>query len=142
MASSFSLQPQSPDDNDIKSTVTVPVVELNAVITEGNLTRIETILDQILDMYGVALVSECHLLHTAASCGQIATVRLLITKHNWPVDCKNENEQTPLHVACGSGCLHVTRVLIIMHKADLNARDKDNNTPLHTAARHGRTHIS
>ena len=137
MASSLSLQPQSPDDNDIKSTVTVPVVELHAAVTEGNLTKLESILDR----YGVDLVSEYHLLHTAASCGQVATVKLLITKYNWPVDCKNENEQTPLHLACGSGDLDVIQVLIMEYKADLNVRDKQNDTPLHIAARHGRIEV-
>ena len=130
MASSLSLQPQSPDDNDIKSTGTVPVVELHAAVTEGNLTKLETILDR----YGVDLVSEYHLLHTAASS---ATVKLLLTKYNWPVDCKNENKQTPLHVACGSGDLDVIRVLVTEYKADLSVRDKQNDTPLHIAARHG-----
>ena len=137
MALSLRIQPQSPDDNDIKSTGTVPVVELHAAVTEGNLTKLESILDR----YGVDLVSEYHLLHTAASCGQVATVRLLITKYNWPVDCKNENEQTPLHVACGSGDLKVIQVLITEYKADLNVRDKQNDTPLHIAAQHGRIEV-
>ena len=133
-STSLSLQPQ-PLDKDM---ATVPVVELHAAVTEGNLTKIETILDRSLDRYGVDLVSKYHLLHTAASCGQVETVRLLITKYNWPVDCKNENEQTPLH---GCGHLNVIRELVLEHKADLNARDKDSDTPLHTAARYGRTDI-
>ena len=133
MASSLSLQPQSPDDNDIKS-------ELHAAVTEGNLTKLETILDRSLDKYGVALVSECHLLHIAALCGQVTTVRLLITKYNWPIDCKNENEQTPLHLACSSGHLDVIRVLVTEYKADSNISDKQNDTPLHIAA--GQGHIN
>ena len=136
MGSSVSLQPQSPDDNGIKFTA-VPVVELHAAVTEGNLTKLET----ILDWFGVDLVSEYHLLHTAASCGQVATVKLLITKYNWPVDCKNEKEQTPLHLACSSGHLDVIRVLVLEYKADMNARDTDSDMPLHTAARHGYTDI-
>ena len=137
-STSLSLQLQSLDDNDI---ATVPVVELHAAVTDGNLTKLETILDQSLDRYGVDLVSQYHLLHTAASCGQVATVRLLITKYNWPVDCKNEKEQTPLHVACGSGHLDVIRVLFMEYKADLNVRDKQNDTPLHIAARHRRIDV-
>ncbi len=133
--SSTSLSLQSPDDNDIKLTVAVPVVELHAAVTEGNLAKIKAILD--LDWKGIDLGSRCHLLHTAASCGQVATVKLLITKYNWPVDCKIENEQTPLHVACSGGYLDVIRVLITEYKADLNVRDKQNDTPLHTAAGHG-----
>ena len=99
MASSLSLQLQSPD----------------AAVTEGNLTKIETMLDR----YGVDFASECHLLHTAASRGQVATVKLLLTKYNWSVDCKNEKEQTPLHIACGSGDLDVIRVLVTEYNADL-----------------------
>ena len=137
-STSLSLQLQSLDDNDI---ATVPVVELHAAVTDGNLTKLETILDQSLDRYGVDLVSQYHLLHTAASCGQVATVRLLITKYNWPVDYKNEKEQTPLHVACGSGHLDVIRVLFMEYKADLNVRDKQNDIPLHIAARHGRIDV-
>ena len=128
-SSSTSLSLQSP------SGLTVPVAELYTAVKEGNLTIIKTTLD--LDWNGVDLVSQCHLLRTAASCGQVETVRLLITRYNWPVDCRNENQQTPLHVACGSGHLDVMRVLVMEDKADLNARDKDNDIPLHVAATHG-----
>ena len=139
MASSLSLQSQPPDDNDIKSTITVPVVELHDAVTEGNLTKIKTIIDQ--HWKSVDLVSKYHLLHTAASCGQVETVRLLITKYNWPVDCKNKIKQTPLHVACGNGHLDVIKVLVLEYKADLYACDADSDMPLHTAARRGYTDI-
>ena len=132
---SSNLSLQSPGDN-----AAIPVAELHAAVIEGNLTKIKTTLAD-LDRKGVDFVSQCHLLHTAASCGQVEAVRLLITGYKWPVDCRNENEQTPLHVACGNGCLDVIRVLVMKYKADLYARDKDNNTPLHTAAVHGYTDV-
>ena len=86
MASSSScLSLQSPDDN-----VTIPVAELHAAVKEGNLAEIKTTLD--LYWNSVDLISQCCLLHTAASCGQVEAVRLLATKYKWPVDCRNENE--------------------------------------------------
>ena len=133
-SSSSSLILQSPDDN-----VTIPVTELHAAVKEGNLIKAKTILD--LGWKGGDIVSHipCCLLHIAASCDQVEIVRLLITEYKWPIDCRNENEQTPLHIACGKGCLNVIQELAMEYKADLNARDKDNDTPLHTAARHGYT---
>ena len=115
-------------------TVRVPVSELYRAVRDEQLDELQALLDGI-DLGHVDVVSQCHLLHTAASCDQVTIVRLLITKYNWPVDCKNEDEQTPLHLACDNDCLNVIRMLVMEYKADLNARDKHNDTPLHVAAR-------
>ena len=117
----------------------VTVAELHAAVKEGNLTKIETALD--LDWNSVDVISQHHLLHTAASCGQIKVARLIITRYKWPVNCRNENKQTPLHVACGSGYLELVRTLVTEYKADLKACDKDDDTPLHVAAKHGHIDI-
>ena len=138
MASSWSLEVMINGRGCRNRTVPVYTSELHYAITEGNLTVIEILLDP---SHRIDLVSKYHLLHTAASCGQVATVKLLLTKYNWPVDCKNDNKQTSLHLACGNGHLDVVRMLVLEYEADLNARDKNNDMPLHAAARYGHTDI-
>ena len=116
-----------------RSVTAVPVTELYTAVQEEQLEELKVILDGI----DLSHVLRYHLLHKAASHGQVKTVRLLITRYKWPVNCRNENKQTPLHVACGSGHLEVVRTLVTEYKADLKAHDKDGDTPLHVAARHG-----
>jgi ankyrin repeat protein len=74
-------------------------------------------------------------LHIAASHGHKEVVRLLITKHNSPVDYNNNCfKLTPLHLACYCGHSCIIKELVIEHKADLNSRDKGCATPLFKAA--------
>ena len=77
------------------------------------------------------------LLHYALSYDQIEIVRLLITKFECSVDCRNEANETPLHLACRTGDRDVVRMFVSEYKADLLARDNDNNTPLSTAVTSG-----
>ena len=77
-------------------------------------------------------------LHVAAQSGQKAVISILIDTYSCPVDCRNNNKQTPLHMACIKGLSHfdIVTMLVEDHKTDLNACDEYGNTPLLVAAKH------
>ena len=103
---------------------------LHTAIRTGQLESIKTCLDQ----KGSFNVHDYDLLHLAASYGQVKVARLLITRYNCPVDCRNRKKQTPLHIACGKGHLTMVRMLVTEYQAKLALHDENNDTPLHEAA--------
>jgi ankyrin repeat protein len=76
-------------------------------------------------------------LHYAALSGQTQVVRLLVTKYQCPVECRDNNENTPLHIAASLGHTHVVQVLFSELGTDVEACNKQNNTALHVAALNG-----
>ena len=71
-------------------------------------------------------------LHLAVMYNQIAVARQLIA-YGHPVDCVNENKETPLHFACFSGRHPFISMFVHKHQANLNFCDKDENKPLNKA---------
>ena len=80
-------------------------------------------------------------LHYVVSKGQTNIVKLILTKLNSHVDCRNGNKESPLHIACIAGHIDIIKILVIEHGANLDVCDHSNNTPLHTAAIHGQTAV-
>ena len=109
---------------------------LHTAIRIGELEPIKTYLDQKGSTTNV-----CDHLHLATSYGQVEVARLLITRYNCPVDCRNKNKQTALHIACGKGHLDMVRMLFTEYQAKLTLRDENNDTPLHEAAQYGQTEV-
>lgn len=64
----------------------------------------------------------------ASSCGQLATVHLLLDR-NADVSISGKQGETALLFASANGHAHIVRKLV-QHKADVNEKDKDGNTSL------------
>ena len=81
------------------------------------------------------------LLHHAALCGNEEVAKLLITKHECPVNCVNNRQQTALHHACRKGNLNFVKMLVYEYKADLKLFNDESNTPLYEAVHSGHTYV-
>ena len=81
-------------------------------------------------------------LHYAVRGGHEGVAKLLITKYNFSVNCRNNGGQTPLHTACSYSNINVVKMLAFDCKADLKVPDKGNETPLHVAVRCGKSDIA
>ena len=115
------------DDND----------NLYEAVRLGKIEQVRKIVDRkCLDS-----VEFSYFLHYAATCGQEAIARLIITNYSCPVDCREQNNRTPLHVACGKGDLNMVKMLVNEQNANLHVYDIHNVTPLHEAARSGNTEL-
>ena len=80
-------------------------------------------------------------LHIAASRGHQWTVRVLLTFHEYEVNCVNSQHRTPLHLACIEGHIDIVRILLCEFGADINAQDFQNSTPLNFASLGGHTDV-
>lgn len=81
-----------------------------------------------------SIVSGAHLLHYAASVGNIDLVKHLIEYHKLQPNLETDNQTTPLHFAAASGHLHVVQYLGENCKVNLDCYNKNRDTPLHFAA--------
>lgn len=75
-------------------------------------------------------------MHAAASEGDAAKLRELLTADGESKDVKDSEGRTALHFACGYGELDCVKVLLEF-EADINALDENKNTALHYAAGYG-----
>jgi len=71
-------------------------------------------------------------LHLAAEMSCVEIVRLLLS-YSFPVNARDDYEQTPLHTACGLGARDVVEVLLAAG-ADWSATTSFGKTPLHSVA--------
>lgn len=74
--------------------------------------------------------------HAAASEGDAAKLRKLLTEDSSTKDAKDSEGRTALHFACGYGELDCVKVLLEF-EADIDALDENKNTALHYAAGYG-----
>ncbi len=79
------------------------------------------------------------LLHKAAFVGDQQLVRQLLDSGEYDVNCRNQEDETPLHLAFYRGHLDTVRLLLSEYGADINARNRENDTPLWKAVFGGQT---
>ena len=77
-------------------------------------------------------------LHFAAGCGEISTVQALLS-HQASVDCKDDEQHTPLTIASFYGKTKVVE-LLLKHNALINAQTQHGRTGLHEAVSQGHVH--
>ena len=79
-------------------------------------------------------------IHDAALKGDLAKVKMLLSKNPKLLDVRSENEKTPLHYASQGGHLEIAEFLIAKG-ADVNSRNIADETPLHYAAALGHKEV-
>ena len=72
-------------------------------------------------------------IHDGALQGDLAKVKMLLSKNPKLLDVRSENEKTPLHYASQGGHLEIVEFLIA-RGADVNSKNIADETPLHYAA--------
>ena len=113
---------------------------LHYAIRTGQCEYVEIWIETFLDPS--TIIYEYDLLHLAVSYNHTELAKLLLTRFNYPVDCRNRKNQTPLHIACCSGYLNMVKMLLTEYEAKLVLDDEIiNDTPLHEAARCGQTEV-
>ncbi|KAL8599950.1 hypothetical protein ACOMHN_050252 [Nucella lapillus] len=80
-------------------------------------------------------------LHIGAQQGYLDIVKSLL-KHGADIDCKNEEEQTPVHLAAKFGRTNIVREIVHMDKTVLHDEDDNSNTALHLAAQYGHNKVA
>ena len=73
------------------------------------------------------------LLHDAASCGRLETVKYLVEERHMGLDLRDVYERTPLHAAARSGALNLVKYLVDDRKANLYDHDFYYKSLLHQA---------
>jgi ankyrin repeat protein len=81
------------------------------------------------------------ILHTAASYGQINTIKYLVDNLDYKMYETGRVGMTVLHSACHGGQVELTEILLTEYKFEVLSRDKNENTPLHYAAMGGQENV-
>lgn len=80
-------------------------------------------------------------LHYASKLRFTKIVQLLLSK-NIDINCRNNDNETPLYVAAKQGNLEIFKILLDREDVNPNAQDKHGASPLHAAARYNQLEIT
>eukprot|EP00760_Papus_ankaliazontas_P028258 PhM_4_TR3602/c0_g1_i1/m.105203 len=89
---------------------------------------------------GVSNSVHSKVFHTAAACGAVECVQLLLKRGVAEVDCLDRNMMTALQKACNDGSIRVAE-LLLNNGAKVNNADVHGATALHYAVRAGHVNI-
>lgn len=102
---------------------------------KGNVKIFQYLLDHGADVWGIDETG-LNALHTAASCGRVDIIKMLLVK-GAPIDnSSNLFKLTPLHCAAEEGHADCVR-LLLAHRAGYNARDYKGQRALDCAMKNG-----
>lgn len=100
--------------------------------------RIAARLDvNLLDVVNTTTPCKGPALYFAAAKGHIHVVKYLTSVVNVYVECRNQQQDTPLQGAAQNGHVGVVRFLVEEANADATVSCNEASTPLYTAAQHG-----
>lgn len=109
--------------------------ELFEAVEDGDLQRVERLVEGLLCDVNVKDEYDNTPLHVAAWYGHLGIVTFLLQR-GADVNARNVDDSTSLHLAVRAGHLEIAKHLLY-HGADVNARDAFGLTPLHVAADRG-----